>query len=366
MNHKIGVGIIGGSVTGWAAVAHIPALKLLNDFDLVAVSTTNQASAQEAADKFGFRYAFDNEHHLVNCPEVDLVVVSVKVPHHYRLAKSAIEAGKMVYCEWPLGNGAAEAKDLTTLAKSKGVRTFIGLQAVILPETRYLKKVIADGLIGDVLSSSILASGGAWGASLNKAASYVLDPANGVTMLDVPFGHTISAFINILGNFTDVSAVMARRRTEIILVPDNTTVPQLTKDQLVVTGILEGGAVANLHYRGGMSAGINFHWEINGTKGDIVLTSDEPGAFEMINVKIGYAPAGEQLRPLKISDEYLLESVPTQPIHGIYYALKAIRNDIVENSNTFPTFADGLQLHNFLDLVTRSAEEHRTLKVESN
>jgi predicted dehydrogenase len=364
MDHKIGVGIIGGSVTSWAAVAHIPALKLLDGFELVAVSTTNQASAQEAAIKFGFKHAFDNEHDLVSCPEVDLVVISVKVPHHYRLAKTAIEGGKMLYCEWPLGNGTTEATELTTLAESKGVRTFVGLQAVSLPETRYLKKVIDEGLIGDVLSSSILASGGAWGASLDKSTSYVLDPANGVTMLDVPFGHTISAFVSILGDFATVSAVMARRRTETVLFPDTTTVPQLTKDQLAVMGILEEGAVANLHYRGGMSAGINFHWEINGTKGDIVLTSDEPGAFEMINVKIEYAPAGEKLRPLEISDEYFTVGVPVQPIHGMYYALKAVQHDIVNGSKIFPSFADGLRLHNFLDLISRSANEGQTLNVQ--
>ena len=50
-------------------------------------------------------------------PEVDLVVVTVKVPHHRELVPSALEAGKHVYCEWPLGNGLAEARKLARWPK---------------------------------------------------------------------------------------------------------------------------------------------------------------------------------------------------------------------------------------------------------
>lgn len=50
---KIGVGTIGASITSWAARAHIPALKLIPEFELIAVSTSKMSSAKEAADTFG-------------------------------------------------------------------------------------------------------------------------------------------------------------------------------------------------------------------------------------------------------------------------------------------------------------------------
>ena len=52
---KIGVGIIGASPRGqsWAVLAHIPALRASPDFELRAVSTSNLASAQAAAERFG-------------------------------------------------------------------------------------------------------------------------------------------------------------------------------------------------------------------------------------------------------------------------------------------------------------------------
>ncbi len=105
-NNKIGVGIIGAGEGGWAVRGHIPALKRLDQlFDIVAVSTNNMESARASAQKFGVPNAFDNEYDLVKHPNVDLVVVAVKVPAHYHLVSTALDGGKMVYCEWPLGNG---------------------------------------------------------------------------------------------------------------------------------------------------------------------------------------------------------------------------------------------------------------------
>jgi hypothetical protein len=75
----------------WAATAHIPALKALpDDFLVVGVANTSLASAQNAAEAFGLPHAFENAHALVNSPEVDLVVVTVKVPHHRELVTAAL------------------------------------------------------------------------------------------------------------------------------------------------------------------------------------------------------------------------------------------------------------------------------------
>jgi predicted dehydrogenase len=51
---------------------------------------------------------------------VDVVAVTVKVPDHLELATAALDPGKAVYCEWPLGNGLTEAETLAALAKRKG------------------------------------------------------------------------------------------------------------------------------------------------------------------------------------------------------------------------------------------------------
>src|SRR5260370_6230840 len=116
---RIRVGIIGANPDrGWAAEAHIPALKSLSDdFKITALSTTRRESADAASKLFGAPLAFDNHQDLVNSADVDVVAITVKVPYHLELATAALEAGKAVYCEWPLGNGLIEAASLAALAK---------------------------------------------------------------------------------------------------------------------------------------------------------------------------------------------------------------------------------------------------------
>ncbi|TMI19451.1 Gfo/Idh/MocA family oxidoreductase, partial [Candidatus Bathyarchaeota archaeon] len=105
------VGIIGANPDrGWAAEGHIPALKSLSDdFEITALSTTRRESADAASKLFGIPVAFDNHYDLVNRADVDVVAITVKVPYHLELGTVALDAGKAVYCEWPLGNGLKEA-----------------------------------------------------------------------------------------------------------------------------------------------------------------------------------------------------------------------------------------------------------------
>ena len=66
-----------------------------------------QESAEVAARHYGVPLAFSDPAELARHPDVDLVTVSVKVPDHYQPVMAAIEAGKHVYCEWPLGRDRA-------------------------------------------------------------------------------------------------------------------------------------------------------------------------------------------------------------------------------------------------------------------
>jgi predicted dehydrogenase len=164
----IRVGIIGVNPgRGWAAQAHIPALKSMpDDFEITALSTRRRASADAAGKLFGVPAAFDDHRELVNSPNVDVVAVTVKVPHHLELATAALDAGKAVYCEWPLGNGLKEAEALAALAKKKGVLAVVGLQARSAPAVAYVRDLIKQGYVGEVLSTTLIGSGMGWGPSV--------------------------------------------------------------------------------------------------------------------------------------------------------------------------------------------------------
>jgi predicted dehydrogenase len=170
---KIRVGIIGASPDrGWAAQAHIPALKsLADDFEITALSTSQRESADAAGKLFGVSAAFDKHQDLVTRDDVDLVAISVKVPHHLELATSALEAGKAVYCEWPLGNGLVEAQTLATLAKKKGVLAVVGLQVRAASSVAYVGELIRQGYVGEVLSTSLIGSGLGWAGGRRSSRS---------------------------------------------------------------------------------------------------------------------------------------------------------------------------------------------------
>src|SRR5437016_9407028 len=180
---RIRVGIIGANPDrGWAAQAHIPALTSMpDDFEITALSTTRRASADAAGKLFGVAAALDDHRELVNSPIVDVVAVKVKVPHHLELATAALEAGKAVYCEWPLGNGLKEAEALAALAKKQDVLAVVGLQARSAPAVAYVRDLVGQGYVGEVLSTTLVGSGMGWGPTVEPFNAYLNDKKNGPT-----------------------------------------------------------------------------------------------------------------------------------------------------------------------------------------
>jgi predicted dehydrogenase len=123
---KIRVGIIGAG--GWAKYGHIPALRALKeDFEILAVASRKKEQAEEYKAKFNLLHAFDDAQALIECADVDLVVVVAPAPEHARLVRAAITAGKDVYSEWPLTTTTAESEELLAMAEAKGVRHIVGL-----------------------------------------------------------------------------------------------------------------------------------------------------------------------------------------------------------------------------------------------
>lgn len=351
------VGIVGIQPgRSWGAMAHLPALRALSDdFEIVGVANTSHASAQAAAAACGIPHAFASVAELVGSPEVDVVVVTVKVPHHFEIVTAAIQAGKQVYCEWPLGNGLAEAEELARLAHEKGVLGVAGTQARLAPEVEYVAKLIADGFVGQVLSSTLVGSGMAWGPTVEERNAYLLDHDNGATMLTIPFGHTMAAVRTVLGDVVELSARLANRRTTASIIETGETRPMTSHDQVVVDGLLDGGAPLSVHYRGGMSRGTGLLWEINGSEGDLQVRG-ESGHAQMVRLSIqGARGADTALRPLEVPGSYYAgwpqDTVPGN-VARVYARMAA---DLRNGTGTAPSFDDAVALHRLIAAVEAAA-----------
>src|SRR3954451_13207246 len=234
---RIRVGIIGANPErGWAAQAHIPALRsLADDFEITALSPTRRASADAASKLFGVPAAFDNHQDLVNNPAVDVVAVTVKVPCHLELATAALEAGKAVYCEWPLGNGLNEAETLAALAKKQGVLAVAGLQGRSAPAVAYVCDLVEHGYVGEVLSTTLVGSGMGWGPTVEPFNAYLNDRKNGATMLSIAVGHTADALCYCSGEDREHWPPTAMRRKTFANAETGESKPMIADDQVAVT-----------------------------------------------------------------------------------------------------------------------------------
>ena len=353
---KIRVGIIGANPDrGWAAQAHIPALKSLSDdFEITALSTSRRESADAASKLFGVPAAFDNHQDLVNSADVDVVAVTVKVPYHLELATAALNAGKAVYCEWPLGNGLTEAETLAALAKKKGVLAVAGLQARSSPSVAYVRDLIEQGYVGEVLSTSLIGSGMGWGPTVEPFNAYLNDKTNGATMLSIALGHGADALCYCLGEVRELSATMAIRRTSATIVGTDERQPMTAADQIAVSGLLECGAAFSIHYRGGVSRGTNFLWEINGTEGDLQISADG-GQAQIFELTV---PGGRgdqsSLTVLPVPEKYQW-APPQGPSTNVAQAYAHFARDYRDGTHLCPTFDDAVTRHRMLDAIETAA-----------
>ena len=356
---QIGVGIIGASPLrpGWAVAAHLPALASLPDYELRAVATSSEASAEAACETYSVP-AYSDPAALISRSDVDLVVVTVRLAHHHALISQAIAAGKMVMSEWPLGVDANQSTDLAGKVTKAGLQTLIGLQARMAPSIRYARDLVAQGYVGKVLGTTMAGSGIAWTMVSDSAHAYMFDARSNASLLSVPVMHAIDALQFVVGDLADVRATSAVRNPVIRLVDTEQDIQSTTPDHLAIAATLESGAVASIFYRGGASRGENFRWEINGSEGDLVLTSPVGNLQVLAPSLFGGRGEDATVAPLAIPPEYDLGvGAPEGPAANVARLYAAFARDLRNRAPgaAAPDFAHALRLHRTLDGIARSA-----------
>ncbi|KAK3382658.1 putative oxidoreductase [Lasiosphaeria ovina] len=293
MAPPIKVGIVG--LTGrsgvfepgrWAVSAHLPPLVASPSYEIVALANSSVESARKS---IAFHKlppttaAYGSGEDLAKDPNVDLVVVSIRAQSHFSPAKAAIEHGKDVFVEWPVGCSLAETEELARLAEQAGVKTAVGLQARSGKVVAAVKKILADGTIGKVVSSHALGNASlvpvdTWWAGME----YYLDMSSGANEFHIYFGHFLDSFIDILGDFDTLQSTLTTQWPTIPIVDKagevvNPAYPKTVPDHIMVQGRLASGAAASLSFRHTKASGdgTGIRWIIAGTEGEIAVTLPE-------------------------------------------------------------------------------------------
>jgi predicted dehydrogenase len=367
MPAKLGVGIIGVSpVSGCAATAHIPALRALANYEIRAVSAHSAESARAAGEVFGVSAVFSDHEQLVTQTDIDVVAVTVKVPHHRELVSAALAAGKLVYCEWPLGRDLADAQEMAALAAKQGVRTVVGLQARQAPAIEFIKQLLGDGYVGEVLSTTVIGLS-VPGDVVIQPNVYMLDGNNGANLLTVAVGHSLDTLTHVLGEFADLSAVSAIRRPLMTTEETRERITKTAADQVAVIGTLTSGAIASIHVREAVAGGTGFLWEINGTDGTLRITADAalPEIFPlMVAGARGRGEPAELAVPAALTQKWpTLTSLEGTPAFNVGRAYAAFAADVEDGTHTVPDFADAVRRHEVIAAIERSAASGERVKV---
>lgn len=362
---KIRVGVIGANPSwGWAISAHLPALQALPQFEVSAVSSRSMERARQTAERFGVAAAFDDPAALAAHPDVDVVAVCVRVPAHDELVRTAIEAGKHVYCEWPLARDSTEATGLLEAAQRRGIRHGIGLQARFAPAVQRARDLVTDGYVGEVNSVAVRTAAISHGPATPEALAYLYDDRNGAGALDIPGGHTIDAMRFIVGD--DVSAVRAAsaiRHPEIAIAETGRPIPNDTADDIVVAATLRCGALASIHVQAGAPSTAHSLIEITGDNGVIVVASahnplDGPAqpnlGTQISELALWGAQGGAPLSRIALSNG-VPGLQPGTPPFNVAATYAAFGNDIASGTADVPDFSTAVSLHRVIEAIEESA-----------
>jgi predicted dehydrogenase len=143
---RVRVGVVGAGA--WARHAHLPGYKRNNGCQVVAVADTNIDCARAAAQEFGIPAVTDDPHELFRRDDIDAIDVCTPSATHFELAWAALEAGKHVLCEKPVAYDFRDTLRARDLARSKGLKTKVGLTFRFSPAMRYMRELVAQGFIG--------------------------------------------------------------------------------------------------------------------------------------------------------------------------------------------------------------------------
>ena len=351
------VGLIGAGGR-WGPRAHVPALKGLAETELYAVCTAHDETAQAAATKFGISRAYGNDRAMNADAQVEAVSVAVRVPAHYHLTKNAIEAGKHVFCEWPLGANTKEAEQLALLARAKKVHTMVGLQRRASPAYLYMRELIQEGYVGEVLSVNLLLMGS---GVLTRPSdrTWQRDVTLGANTLTITFGHVLDAMCMVVGELTEVSALVSTQVPQWFETDTKRYVDVTSPDNIMIHGRLEDGAIVSAYCGVHPYHGSGHRFEIYGTEGTLAMIGGGEGGGEHARKLMGGHKDDKTLQELTVPEKFkwVPEAVRASgPAYEVGQLWVKFAEAIRTGSNNDADFDHAVRRHRTFDAIVHASE----------
>ena len=205
----------------------IPAMQRGRYSRVTAIASRDRARAERVAAEFGIATAHASYDDLLADPDVDAVYIPLPNHLHVPWSMRALDAGKHVLCEKPIGLRTAEAE---TLARAAAERPHLKVMEAFMyrfhPQWQRARQIVDTGTIGEVRAVHT------WFAYFNNDARNIRNQkdAGGGALMDIGcYGISIARFI------------LGREPDRVVAVSDLD--PQFGTDRLTSAVMELGGAV---------------------------------------------------------------------------------------------------------------------------
>ena len=363
------IGIVGYGTMGRAHSFGYRAAPTLADMPMrpivTLISGRDEAAVAAAAATYGAEGWTTDWRDLVASADIDMVDICTPPGTHAEIAQAAAAAGKAVLSEKPLGTSYEEAHAAWAAVTRAGVRNAIGFNYRRLPAVALMRRMIADGRIGDVrLWRAIWLSD-----EFTDPATpfdWRFDRAMGGTTIADLGSHMIDMALWMVGPIVEVSA---QSETFIRTRPSAEGGRPVTIDDASSALIrFEGGARGTVEMaRVAVRRPCDFSVEVNGTDGTLIFDyprmnellygdgRDDPGLYGMRRIRAEHP-----------SHPYAAQGWPIG--QGIGYGETFVNQavDLVSTWSTgtwTPGFADGLAVQAVCDAMELSAADRRWVSV---
>lgn len=202
------VGIVGCGMISSRYAAHMKQYEIL---DIAACADLDAELAKKLAAEIGPACKACGLEQMLADPAVELVVNLTSPAAHAKVALAAIEAGRHVYCEKPLGVDRAEGQAIMRAAEARGVRVGCAPDTFLGAGHQTARKLVDDGAIGRVVSATAFYQGG--GPENYHPNPFFLFSRGGGPLLDMG-PYYLSALTHILGPIDRVVGMTSQSRPQ--------------------------------------------------------------------------------------------------------------------------------------------------------
>ncbi len=334
----IRVGIIGAG--GNTRSRHIPGLQAIEGVEVSSVCNRSIASSQRVADEFGIRRIHATWMDTVEDPALDAICIGTWPYLHCRATVAALEAGKHVMCEARMAMNADEARVMLQAAQAnRDLVAQIVPSPMTLKVDAMIKKLIADGALGEILAIEIRAGAG----FLDRDAPLTWRQDMDLSGLNVmSMGIWYEAVMRWVGEATEVSA-MGRTFAKMRAGEDGSMTSVRIPEHVDVVAEMACGAQMHVQCSSVTGhAGPNEVF-IFGSEGTLRLSGDE--------LTLG-GKDDDGLVPVEIPDDLAEEWRVEEEFIGAIRGTESIR---------LTTFEDGVKYMEFTEAVARSMADRRTV-----